>query len=39
MGALWFLSSTQPVKQLTQSQGVFELAVNQERETALIVTE
>jgi hypothetical protein len=31
--------SAQPVKQLTQSQGAFGLAVNQGRETALIVTE
>jgi hypothetical protein len=36
-GVLWLRSS--PVEQLTQSQGLVELLVNQEREAALIVTE
>jgi hypothetical protein len=33
----WLLSS--PVGQLAQSQGMFRLAVNQERDTALNITE
>jgi hypothetical protein len=34
---LWLLRS--PVEQLTASQGVFELAVIQEAQTAIIVTQ
>jgi hypothetical protein len=33
---LWLLST--PVELLAESKGVFELAVNEKRETALIVT-